>query len=102
MSFDLPGVKKDDIKIELVDNQLVVTGERKTERDENKEGRVRRERYYGSFQRVFTLPLAGDASKIEAGFQDGVLRVVIPKTAASKHQTIKISEGNLKKTEKVA
>lgn len=102
MSFDLPGLKKEDIKIELADNLLTVTGERSKEHETKTGGRYQQERYYGSFQRVFTLPHAGDASKVEASYQDGVLRVAVPKVASTKTQTIKITEGSSKKSEKAA
>ncbi len=52
MSFDLPGISKEDVKIEVVDNQLTVSGERKTEKKGDKNSRHVAERYYGSFQRV--------------------------------------------------
>lgn len=92
VSFDLPGISKDDVKIELVDNQLTVSGERKAEtKDRNSQHVV--ERFYGTFQRSFMLPVAVDAHKVEASYQDGVLRIAVPKAEAAKPKQIKISDG---------
>lgn len=96
MSFDLPGVKKDDIKVELRENQLTVSGERKEEREEKNKNRTRSERFYGSFERSFTLPGSMKAEQIEANYSDGVLRLTVPKTEAAKTQQIKIGEGKPK------
>lgn len=89
MTFDLPGVNKNDVKIELRDNQLIVSGERK---QEHKEGRRVQERFHGSFQRVFTLPSHVDANKIEASYEDGVLYLAVPKSEAVKPKQIQIGE----------
>lgn len=97
VSFDLPGVPKSDLKIELRDHQLLVSGERKAE-TKKEEGRVlSAERYYGAFQRVFTLPANVDASRIQANYQDGVLQILIPKAEAAKATMIKIGEGKIEK-----
>jgi HSP20 family protein len=93
MSFDLPGVSKDDVKIEVVDNQLVVSGERKSEMNDDKNNRHVTERYYGSFRRSFSLPSKIDADRIEADFKDGVLHIAVPKSEALKPKQIKITEG---------
>jgi HSP20 family protein len=93
MSFDLPGMKKDEVKIELVDNQLVVSGERKEEHREDKKSWRFTERRYGKFQRVFTLPSAVDSSKIEADYQEGVLKIAVPKAETAKPKQIRIGEG---------
>lgn len=92
VSFDLPGVRKEDVKIELKENQLMVSGERKSDKRDNA-GRHIVERFHGSFQRLFTLPSTVDTDKVEAGYQDGVLRIAIPKAEAAKPRQIKISDG---------
>ena len=93
MGFDLPGVSKNDVSIEVRDNQLVISGERKEEH-ERKEGRRRAtEVCYGAFQRMFTLPASVDANKVEATFQDGVLHIAIPKVEATQPKQIPIREG---------
>jgi HSP20 family protein len=94
VSFDLPGLKKDDLCIDVEGDQLVVSGERKQE-SEKKEGRqlVNRERYYGAFERTFTLPATVEADKIEASYDDGVLRIAIPKGKSAQTKSIEIGEG---------
>jgi HSP20 family protein len=93
ISFDLPGVSREDVRIELVDNQLVVSGERKEERAEGKRSRHFMERYYGSFKRTFALPSAVDPENIEADYRDGVLRIAIPKAATARPRQIRIGDG---------
>ncbi|MEO5971016.1 MAG: Hsp20/alpha crystallin family protein [Bdellovibrionia bacterium] len=93
VSFDLPGINKKDVNIELRDNQLIVSGERKEEHKVEKRNRMSTERFYGTFQRAFTLPSTVDADKVEAQYEDGVLRVAIPKSEAAKPKQIEIKEG---------
>jgi len=93
MSFDVPGVKKDDIKIELRGNTLSVSGERKEEFEQKNKSQYKSESSYGIFQRSFDLAEDVKADQIEAQFENGVLKVAIPKTKASKAEQIKISEG---------
>lgn len=90
-NMDLPGVPKEDVKIELHDNQLTVRGERKEEkRAEGARGAM--ERYYGAFERSFTLPGTVDPDRVSADYKDGVLTIVVPKSAASQPKLIKIGE----------
>ena len=98
ISIDLPGLKIEDIKIEVTDNVLNVSGERKTESkfDDGQTHRV--ERSYGSFKRSFTLPKAVGADDIEAHYENGVLDVRLPKTKLSQSKKIEIQSG--KATEK--
>jgi HSP20 family protein len=93
MSFDLPGISKEDVKIEVVDNKLTVSGERKSEKKDDKNNHYVTERHYGSFQRSFTLPSTIDASHVEASYKDGVLQIALPKAESAKPRQIKISEG---------
>ncbi|MGK5086470.1 Hsp20/alpha crystallin family protein [Bdellovibrionota bacterium FG-2] len=93
LSFDVPGVKKDDIKIELLDNELCVYGERKEEREEKGKSRYEMERYHGEFSRSFTLPKGIKPEQVETEFMDGVLRIAVPRLEAEKVHQIKIGEG---------
>jgi HSP20 family protein len=70
---ELPGVKKDDLKITLKDNILTIKGEKKLEKEKKGKNYYRSERSYGSFQRSFTLPVDVDSSKIDAKYNDGTL-----------------------------
>lgn len=93
-SFDMPGVKKEDIKIEVQNNQLVISGERHYEmKEEDAEATLRHERTYGKFERVFALTESVNADKIEAHYENGVLNVVLPKAEAAKGRTIQIQSG---------
>jgi HSP20 family protein len=87
ITIDLPGIRKEDIKIDLQDSVLTISGERV--RVEKGEGRYT-ERKHGKFQRSFTLPNQIDAEKIEAKFEDGVLHMSLPQTQGAKSHTIKI------------
>ena len=76
---DLPGLGTDDVKIELDENVLTISGERRTQREHRAEGHYRIERASGTFARSLTLPSGVDADRIEADFANGVLEVRIPK-----------------------
>ena len=91
MSLDLPGMKKEDIKVEMKENVLVVSGERKQEFTTG-EQRISHyaEKRYGPFSRSFSLPNTANAEKIEAKFENGVLNLAIPKVEASKARTVEI------------
>jgi HSP20 family protein len=88
---DLPGVSEDDVNIELEDNVLTVSGQRKAEHEERKEGYYRIERSSGSFSRSLTLPEGVDPEKVEANFDRGVLEVRIPKPEQRKPRKVTIS-----------
>ncbi len=90
LMVDLPGLKKEDINIHLEDSVLTVTGERKFERDEEKDNYHRVERAYGSFSRSFRLPNNVDGGSASASFTDGVLTLEIPKTEEAKPRSIEI------------
>ena len=90
VEVDLPGVKKDDIHVDLKDNVLTISGERKTKKEIKEKDYYKKESSYGKFQRSFTLPDNTDAENIEANCKDGVLEVVIPKIERSKKETKKI------------
>ncbi len=94
VSFDMPGVKKEDIKIEVQGNQLVISGERQREmKEEAGEATLRHERVYGKFERTFVLPTSINADKIEAHYENGVLNVALPKAETAKGRTVQIQTG---------
>ncbi len=88
---DLPGMSESDVKIELEDNVLTVSGERRTEQEEQREGYYRIERASGRFARSLTLPDGVDAGSIEARFANGVLEVRVPKPQARQPERVSIS-----------
>lgn len=92
---DLPGVSAEDVKVELDDDVLTVSGERESKVEAQSEGVHRIERAAGRFSRSLTLPAGVDADKIEASFDRGVLEVRVPKpeTAAPRRVEIKVGAG---------
>jgi HSP20 family protein len=75
---ELPGMNKDDVKLEITDDGLVIQGERKREHQEERGGYHRTERHYGSFYRVVPLPEGAQVEKAKAQFNNGVLEVTVP------------------------
>ncbi len=92
LGIDIPGLKKEDISIEVKENHLYVSGERKFESKTEKENVLRTERRYGKFSRVFTLPTNIKADAIEARFENGVLEISIPKEEKAQPRKILISD----------
>jgi HSP20 family protein len=76
--IDLPGMKKEDVKVEVTDGHLAISGERKTEAEEKKKNFYRCEREYGSFYRSVPLPEGIKLEDVKASFADGVLEVSVP------------------------
>lgn len=95
IKFDIPGVHKENVKVELDNRLLTVTAERREEkRTEDKAGESKThfsEISYGSFSRSFTLPTQVDEAKVEAKFDHGVLTVTLPKSEASQPKKISVN-----------
>jgi HSP20 family protein len=87
---ELPGVDKNDIKIDLKDRRLTLSGERTYDNEVKEENYYRRERTYGKFQRAFTLPADVDSEKIKANYKDGVLQIEVPKPEEKKAKQVTI------------
>lgn len=79
LEMDLPGVKKEEISIDIKNSTLTISGERKTKDEIKKESYYKVESTFGSYSRSFTLPKNVDLENIEARYQDGVLEIIIPK-----------------------
>jgi HSP20 family protein len=90
LKFDLPGMKREDVLVEVEGRTLTVSGERKEEKEDTHEGYYSRERTTGRFSRSFMLPENVEESKIEAKFEDGVLIVKVPRSAEEKPRKISI------------
>ena len=90
MKAELPEMQEKDIEIKVEDNILILSGERKMEREVKEENYHRIERAYGSFNRSFTLPRTVDRENIKAAYKDGVLKVLLPKKEEVKPKQIKI------------
>jgi len=90
---ELPGVEEKDVQVTLEDNVLTIKGEKKAEKEETKKDYYSCERSYGSFLRSFELPAGVDASKVNATFAKGVLKVTLPKAAAAQAKKIEVKAG---------
>ena len=87
----LPGLKSEDVDISIAGNTLTIKGEAKHEEEKQKEGRYHcRERHYGAFCRAITLPTAVDADAAKADFEDGVLKLTLPKVEEAKAKRIEV------------
>ncbi len=89
-AFDLPGLEESEISIEVADDTLTVTGERRRQSEERNDRYFRFERRYGSFSRAVGLPAGVDESKIVASYKDGVLEVHVPKPEEAKPRRIQL------------
>ena len=90
LKAELPGMKKEDIDISLHGDVLTLSGERKEEKEYEQAETYRSERFLGKFQRTFTLPVAVDASKVQASYKDGILTVQLPKSEEAKPKQIEV------------
>jgi HSP20 family protein len=90
---DLPGLREEDVNIEVRDSTLRISGERKAEHEQRERGWYRLERQFGKFSRALTLPEGINPDAIEAKFDHGVLEVLIPKPEERKPRRIEIKGG---------
>ncbi|HVP35387.1 MAG TPA: Hsp20/alpha crystallin family protein, partial [Terriglobales bacterium] len=93
LSAELPGFKKEDIKLSVEDHTITLSGEKKSEyeKEDKKENYYRLERRFGSFTRSFALPTPVQADKVKASYKDGILKVTLPKSEEAKKKEIPIS-----------
>lgn len=94
LKADLAGMDPEDIQLEVQDNVLTVSGERKFEEEVKDDKYYRIERRYGSFSRSLALPQGVDADKIEASYENGVLEVSVPKVEAPKAKRISVGKAD--------
>ena len=93
LKADLPEVKKEDVKVEILDGMLSVQGERKQEKEEQGRKFHRIERAFGHFERTLALPMDVDATKVSADFKNGVLEVHMPKTPVAQLKAVEVMVG---------
>lgn len=91
LTAELPGLDPEQVEVKLSDGRLTIKGEKKEEKEEEKEGYYLSERRFGSFQRSFAVPEGIDADKIVAEFKNGVLKIMLPKTPEAQQKEKKIS-----------
>lgn len=88
---EIPGVKKEDVKVTIQDGMLTIQGERKQEKEDKGKKFHRVECSYGSFVRSFRVPDDADESTVKAEFKDGMLNVTLPKSAKAKPKSFNVS-----------
>ncbi len=93
---DIPGVKEEDLDVEIENDKVVIKGERKHKQETKKEDYYHMESSYGSFSRMVSLPSYVDSSKAEAEFKDGVLEIKIPKVVEKQSKKLKIKKNEEK------
>jgi HSP20 family protein len=91
---DVPGLTKDQIKLEVEEGQLIICGERRQEHEERRGGFYRSERSYGSFYRAIPLPEGTNPEQAKATFKDGVLEITVPAPRRPAGRRIEIQEGS--------
>jgi len=90
ISVEIPGIKKDDIKITFENNYLTISGEKKIKKDVKKENFHHMERSYGKFSRTLAIPAGVKLDKIEAEYEQGVLNIKVPKAEEAKPKQIEV------------
>jgi HSP20 family protein len=90
VKVDLPEVKKEEVKVQVLDGVLAIEGERRTEKEEKGKRFHKVERECGKFVRRFTMPTEIDAANVHAEFKDGVLKVLLPKAPSAKPKLIDV------------
>ncbi len=94
ITLEIPGIRKEDLNIEVGDQQLTISGERQVARQDGSENKIfHSERSFGKFKRSFQLPEGTRADKIEAHCQDGILTLAVPKVEAVQPRRIEITAG---------
>jgi HSP20 family protein len=91
VTLDLPGMKPDEVKVEMNDGRLYVAGEKREEKEEKGKTFHRMERRTGAFRRVINLPAVVDDVKAEATFADGVLKIILPKSRKAVPKAIPVN-----------
>jgi len=93
VTAELPGIDQKDVELDLRDNALILRGEKRSERKEEDGGRRYSERSYGRFERTIPFATEVDADKVEAKFENGLLKVTLPKNAQARDKTRRIQIG---------
>lgn len=91
LSFDLPGIPKENVKVEVNERVLTVSGERTQEERKDENGHYRSEKVYGKFSRSFRLPDDIDLEAVKATQENGVLNLVLPKSKSAAPRTIQVA-----------
>lgn len=91
VTAEVPGMKKEDIKVSIQDNVLTLSGEKKQEKEDKDRNYHRIEGAFGVFERSFSLPVAVRPDKVKAAYKDGILTITLPKSEEAKPKEISVS-----------
>ena len=90
IKLEVPGMEPDDIDIEVTENSIAISGERKSERKTEEKGLVRSEMHYGKFERTMSLPAHIKSDEVKAEYKNGILHLTLPKIEEERHKKIKV------------
>ncbi|MEO1404562.1 MAG: Hsp20/alpha crystallin family protein [Cyanobacteria bacterium J06635_1] len=91
LKLEVPGLKAEDFDIEVTERAVAIRGERKSEQTSEENGKSRSEFYYGKFERVIPLSARVENTDVTADYQDGILSLVLPKTAQERNKVVKVN-----------
>ncbi|HLO85427.1 MAG TPA: Hsp20/alpha crystallin family protein [Nostocaceae cyanobacterium] len=91
LKVELPGIETKDLDVQVTENSVSISGERKSETKTEEKGVTKSEFYYGKFHRVIPLPTEVENTKVSAEYKDGILHLTLPKTEREKHKVVKVS-----------
>jgi HSP20 family protein len=90
LSLEIPGMKKDDINVEVATDSVAISGERQSKSETKENGTVRSEFRYGKFHRLIPLPMHVDNQGVEAQYREGILKLTLPKAEEERRKTVKV------------
>lgn len=90
LKLEIPGISPDDLEIEVTDDAVAITGERKSETKSEEDNRLRSEFYYGKFERYIPLPSQIQRANVMAEYKDGILNLTLPKSEEQREKSVKI------------
>ncbi|TAE60839.1 MAG: Hsp20/alpha crystallin family protein [Nostocales cyanobacterium] len=93
LRLEVPGMEAKDLDIQVTEDSVSISGERKFQNDVNDKSKTRSEFYYGQFQRVIPLPVAIQNTQVTADYKDGILHLTLPKLVEEKNKVVKINLG---------
>jgi HSP20 family protein len=91
LKLEIPGIEAKDLDVQVTENTVSISGERKSETKAEKDGATRSEFHYGKFQRVIPLPSKIQNTNVTAEYKDGILNLTLPKTEAEKNKVVKVN-----------
>lgn len=90
-SLEVPGMERDQVRVELQNGTIMISGERKEEKDEKRKNYLRHEQSYGAFRRSFSLPADAASEGLKATYKNGILKIMVPRSEKAKAKTVPIN-----------